>query len=537
MSGLLRQLQRNKGKTRQDERGAVLRSSISEASVNFEEDFETQEPITVAPESVSYHREPSWVRALTEELPEERPQEKAKRPPTLHSSLKTQESELQTAPWWLKDVAEQNPQADALSNAVIGELLELDLLPPNREEWRLVVQEILTTMSESLKHEARLSRRVVEQVEHELLELVTGRGPLEPLFQDSLVSEVFVDHYENIRVIRGGHAIETPLRFLSKNAYALFVRAHLSASKKTLSDSRPMVDLLLEDKWGTRVNLVHPIIGGGDEPRMCFRIPRHQTVSFFDILQTKTLPATLAAWLAELVALGEANLLIAGLERSGKTVFSTALLSAVGSDERVIAIEKFPEIFIPNGNFERLVACRQGEFGEHPLEMKDLLQLALRRSPHRIALGNLDANISADYLEALEIGHSGSLAGILAADGYDALWRFADYVAGTQMRTPVETIVRRLSRAIHLVITTHRDENGPCLYEIAEVLPSMETEFRLQPIVQYVGIVSGKRQWQLKVRQSYWLSKLKEQGLNLFPGPGLLGPDESQEQSPGSIVG
>jgi len=534
VSGLLRQLQRNKGKTQQEERGAVLRSSISQGAMEVGD--ESEEPITVTPE-VSYHREPSWVRALTEEL-SDASTEKPKRPPTLHNSLKTEKAEFQSAPWWLKDGGEQNPQVDSLAAVAVESILSKGKLPTHRADWKPLIETAISGASEELKDEVRLSRRLLEQVEHVLLELVSGKGPLEPLFQDALVSEIFVDHHEFVRVIRSGHAIETPLRFFSKDAYEIFIRSLLAHSNREISESCPVVDLVLDDKWQTRVNIVHPIIAGGDEPKICFRVPRYQAISFFDILQTKTLPATLAAWLAELVALGEANILVTGMEQSGKTVFTTALLSAVGSDERIIAIEKFPEIFVPNGHFERLVSHRQGERGEF-LDGNELLSLALRRAPHRLVMTLLDANTSADFLDALETGLSGSIASILGADAIDALWRLADYVAGTQMRTPVETIVRRLSRSIQLVITTRRDETGPCLYQVAEVLPSLETEFRLLPLVEYVGIASGKRHWQLKVRQSYWLSKLKEQGLHLVPGPGLLGPDDSIEQkrTSGNIVG
>ncbi len=373
-----------------------------------------------------------------------------------------------------------------------------------------------------LSSQLRVTYKVKENSERELGRLLTGKGPLQQLFDDAAVTDIFVDKYSSVKAIRKGEALETPFSFRSAEEYKLFLQAHLIRANRRLSKDWPVVDLVVEDKWRSRINIIDPSINDGDEPRICIRVPRLQQIAFFDLLQTKTLPVTLAAWLTELVATGEANILVTGPVGSGKTVMTTALLSAVGSDKRVVTVEEVPEIYVPSNHVERLMARPAAPDGTGGIGVGDLLRAALRRAPHRVVLGEIRGEEGKLFLNALEAGHSGSIATLHADNTEDALWRLLDIVSGFD-RSPERSLMRRIARSLSIVIVMRIVDGTPCLMELAEVAAPLDGNFTVLPLVRFSGVFEGKRRWQILAENSYWIDYIQAKDVALRAGPGLIG--------------
>lgn len=433
-------------------------------------------------------------------------------------------------PWWLKDEKKTTPQVELLVPAA-RKMLN-DVLPSEGDFTINIadaVKKAVQLATAALSGEIRITSVDQEQAEKELLSLLTGKGPLQPLYDDPAVTDIFIDDYKSIKVIRRGQAIETPFYFRSPEEYKAYAAGMLQQVERVLNMSSPIVDCVLPDAWRSRINAVDASLIDGDQPRICIRVPRLQQISFYDILQTKTLPATLAAWLAEVVACGDANILVLGATGSGKTVMTTALLSAVGSDERIITIEDVPEVFVPTAHLEKLVARPPNASGQGNVKMPELLRAALRRAPHRIVVGEIRDEEARLFLRALETGHAGSIATIHADSGKDCLWRLLDLVQAYET-SPQESIMRRIGRALHILIAMKKVQGKPCLVEVGEVMPAKNGDFRVATLVKFAGMKDGKRQWRLMRTRSFWLDKIRERGLELQPGPGLLPPEPGQEQ-------
>ena len=432
-------------------------------------------------------------------------------------------------PWWLKSSKKIMPQIERLvpeARRILNELA------PNDEDEpiniRDAVREAVQLAAQNLREEIRLTVKDEEIAAKELLELLTGKGPLQPLYEDRDVTDIFIDHHRSIKVIRRGQALETPFSFRSPEEYKLFVHSMLQGADRVLNLSSPIVDCVLDDKWRSRVNAIDSSVLDGDEPRICIRVPRLQQISFYDILQTKTLPASVAAWLAEVVALGEANILVVGPTGSGKTVMTTALLSSISSDERIITIEDVPEIFVPTAHLEKLVSRPPNPQGEGAITLPQLLRAALRRAPHRIVVGEIRDEESRLFLRALETGHAGSIATIHADAVNDGLWRLLDLVAAHEV-APQESIMRRISRSVHLVITMHKVDGTPCFMELSEVLEPESGQFVTQPIIKFLGVnEKGKRRWQLMTHNSFWLKRLEQESIKLRTGVSLRAPNSEE---------
>jgi len=428
-------------------------------------------------------------------------------------------------PWWLMEGKKTTPQVEVLvplARKMLNEILPSD--GNVKIDLPTAVKQAVELAAETLRAEIRITEKDQQVALAELLSLLTGKGPLQPLYDDPAVTDIFIDSYRSIKVIRRGQAIETPFYFRSKEEYKAYLSAALQSVDRVLNMSSPIVDCVLDDQWRSRINAVDSSVVDGDEPRVCIRVPRLQQISFYDLLQSKTMPPTVAAWLAELVATGEANILVLGPTGSGKTVLTTALLSAVGSDERIITIEDVPEIFVPTAHLEKMVARPANAQGEGEVKMPQLLRAALRRAPHRIVVGEIRDEEGRLFLRALETGHAGSIATIHAESAKDSLWRLLDVVSAYET-APQESLMRRIGRAIHIILTMRKVEGRSCLVDISEVRPPTEDDFVVLPIMKFDKVVEGKRQWRIMTHHSHWVDKIRARGIELKPGAGLLPPE------------
>ena len=379
----------------------------------------------------------------------------------------------------------------------------------------------LTPLLKQLGTEIRLSTRDIDEAIDELVGLMLGKGPLQPLYEDPKVTDIYLDGHKSIKCIRQGQALETPFTFRSPDEYESYIQSMLQSVDRVLNLSAPIVDCVLSDDYRSRINAVHYSLIDCEESSMVIRVPRLQQIRFYDLLQTDTLPPAVANWLSALVEDGEANILVLGPTGSGKTVFTTALLSAVGSNERIITIEDVPEIFVPTAHLEKLVSRPANSQGTGDVGMDQLLRAALRRAPHRIVVGEIRDKEGPLFLKALETGHQGSIATIHANNAKEGLWRLLDVVAAYE-DSPQESLQRRIGRSVNLVITMKKINGRPCLIDVSEVRSPMKGEFITNSLVEYESEIDGRRVWRQKSLHSKWIDKLRDKGVELSGGPNLL---------------
>lgn len=428
----------------------------------------------------------------------------------------------ESLPTWSKIEKRLTTQAEALLKIATDEMRFL-LTDPDARDLEMLAKRAVQIAQERLAGDVHVNWKDGEIVEKELLSLADGKGPLLALFEDTFVSEIFIDSHASVKVRRRGQSIETPFGFRNGAELELFVQGMLRGQQ--LNAQTPIIDCVVDDKWHSRVNAIHGSVTNADEPRVCIRVPRQNKVSFYDLLQSKTLPATLAAWLAEVVVQGEANILVVGPSGSGKTMLATALVSEISSDERVITVEEIPEIFVATASLEKLVARPSAPDGTGGVTLAQLLQVGLRRNPQRFVVGEIREDEAKVFLRALESGYTGSIATIHGDFAEDALWRYLDILAVYE-RAPQVSLMRRLTRSVHLIIAVQKVEDRPAIVEVAEVLPLSGPNFSLQPLVRFDGTYDGKRIWRLMTQNSYWLDRTAEDGVGLRTGPGLLPADQ-----------
>src|SRR5205809_459750 len=95
-----------------------------------------------------------------------------------------------------------------------------------------------------------------QQVSSEVLHEVFGLGPLEPLLQDSSISDILVNGHKNVYVERKGILELTNVRFHDDAHLLRIIDRIVSQVGRRVDESNPMVDARLSD--GSRVNAIIP---------------------------------------------------------------------------------------------------------------------------------------------------------------------------------------------------------------------------------------------------------------------------------------
>ncbi len=117
------------------------------------------------------------------------------------------------------------------------------------------------------------------------------------------------------------------------------------------------------------------------------------------------------------------SIVLAGATGSGKTTLLNDLLSAVPSNERLIALEDTPELFPRHPHFVSLQSRAANADGFGEVTIRQLLRQSLRMRPDRILLGECRGSEVLDLLQVLNTGHRGSLATVHANSARDAVRR------------------------------------------------------------------------------------------------------------------
>ena len=133
------------------------------------------------------------------------------------------------------------------------------------DRTRRQVLEVIQDLISDLK--TPMSGPEKERLSLEVLDEVFGLGPLEPLLQDSGISDILVNGYKEVYVERGGVLEETQIMFKDNSHLSHIIDKIVSAVGRRVDESSPMVDARLPD--GSRVNaIIPPLAVDGPSERM-----------------------------------------------------------------------------------------------------------------------------------------------------------------------------------------------------------------------------------------------------------------------------
>ena len=384
-----------------------------------------------------------------------------------------------------------------------------------RGELRGAVREIIDSF---LREEADpLNSSEQESIVDDVIDELLGLGPLEPLLQDSSVSDILVNTPDEVYVERGGILYETDVRFRDNDHLMRIIERIVVKVGRRVDESSPLVDARLPD--GSRVNAVVPPIaldGALLSIRKFAKIP-------FDMEKLVEVGSMtqLCSDLLKGVVQARLNILISGGTGSGKTTLLNAVSRFIGSTERIVTIEDAAELQLQQRHVGRMETRPPNVEGKGEITQRALVKNALRMRPDRIIVGEVRGGEAFDMLQAMNTGHDGSITTVHANTPRDALARIEQMVSMGDVSLAPRFIRSQIATALNVVIQAKRFSDGVRRVTSLSEVTGMEGDIiTLQEIFRYrqTGIdANGKTvgQFELTGIRPNFMERFESQGIDI----------------------
>ena len=317
------------------------------------------------------------------------------------------------------------------------------------------------------RRQIAISRYEVDRLAEELVDELTGFGPLEILLKDDAVSEILVNGPHRVFVERGGVLQLSDLRFIDDQHVLRVIQRILAPVGRRLDESSPMVDARMPD--GSRINAIIPPVAL-DGPCISVRKFRKDMLRSADLLASNSLDQAILSCL-ELMVRRRCNIMVSGGTGTGKTTLLNMLSQMIDPRERIVTIEDTAELELLHDHVVRLETRPPNAEGFGQVAARELVRNALRMRPDRIVLGEIRGAEVLDVLTAMNTGHDGSMSTVHANNAQDALLRLETLVGFSGAKMGERTLRQTICAALDVVIQLTRLPDGRrCISEVVEVL-------------------------------------------------------------------
>jgi pilus assembly protein CpaF len=353
----------------------------------------------------------------------------------------------------------------------------------SREELRVQISEIV---SEYVRNERiLLNARELENFTNEVLDELTGLGPIEPLLKDSTVSDILINTHEKVYVERFGQLEQVPVRFKDEAHVLRIVNKIISAVGRRVDESQPMVDARLAD--GSRINVaVRPIAVDG--PLVSIRKFADQAFDMEGLVAVGSVTQRIAELLAAAVR-ARLTILVSGGTGSGKTTLLNALSTSISHKERLITIEDAAELRLQQPHVGRLETRPPNIEGRGEIRQRELVKNALRMRPDRIIVGEVRGEEAFDMLQAMNTGHEGSMATIHANNPRDALARMTQMVGMAGLNMSETSVRTQITSAISIIVQLQRFSDGRRrIVSVTEITGIERDIIQMQEIFRFIRL-------------------------------------------------
>jgi len=336
-------------------------------------------------------------------------------------------------------------------------LAEMDLESLNKLQEDVACTRVAEAIRELLQRDRTpLTLKEREQLVEEVLHELFGLGPIEPLLEDSSVSDILVNGPDNIYVERKGVLERTDLFFNDAPHLMRIIERIVSRVGRRIDESSPMVDARLAD--GSRVNAIIPPLAL-DGPSMSIRRFGGHKLSAESFIANGTMTPQILDLLQACVK-GKLNVMVSGGTGAGKTTLLNILSSFIPTNERIITIEDAAELRLNQPHVIRLETRPPNIEGKGAIRQRQLVINALRMRPDRILVGEVRGEEAVDMLQAMNTGHEGSLTTIHANSARDALTRLETMIAMAELNLPDRAVRQQIASAIHVIVQVSRLPDG-----------------------------------------------------------------------------
>jgi pilus assembly protein CpaF len=328
-----------------------------------------------------------------------------------------------------------------------------------------------------------LNQKELEVFSEEIIDEMTGYGPIEPLLKDPSVTDILINTHRVCFVERFGKLYESNVHFKDEAHLLRIIGKIVAGVGRRIDESSPMVDARLPD--GSRVNVaIRPVAIDG--PLMSIRKFAERRLDMNRLIEIGTTRPQIVDVLKAAVT-GRVSLVISGGTGSGKTTLLNALSGYIPHQERLITIEDAAELQLQQPHVGRLETRPPNAEGKGEIRQRELVKNALRMRPDRIIIGECRGEEAFDMLQAMNTGHEGSMTTIHANTPRDALKRLEQMVSMAGLATTIGSIRGQIASAITVVVQLQRLPDGKRRLTSVSEIDGMDGEtIRVQEIFRFV---------------------------------------------------
>ena len=368
-----------------------------------------------------------------------------------------------------------------LQNRVIDDL-EIDFSELG-DMTETIKTDIKRLINEHVEQEAiNLTITQKQRLKDELMDEITGFGPITGLLNDPEISEVMVNGPYQVYVEKKGCLSLSEAKFKDNNHVLHVIKKIVSPIGRRIDESSPMVDARLPD--GSRVNAIIPPLAL-DGPVITIRKFSEDPYRIDDLIGFGTLTSQMAE-LIRYCILGRLNVIVSGGTGSGKTTTLNVLSSFIPEDERIVTIEDAAELQLGHGHVVRLETRPPNIDGRGEVTSRDLVRNALRMRPDRIILGEVRGNEVMDVLQAMNTGHDGCMSTLHANSPRDALVRMEMLAGLAGFQGTDLTLKTMISTALDIIVQISRTPEGKRrITAIEEVQGLRDGQFVTSTLYEY----------------------------------------------------
>ncbi|GAA1889791.1 CpaF family protein [Paeniglutamicibacter psychrophenolicus] len=295
-------------------------------------------------------------------------------------------------------------------------------------------------------------RRLIRDIGDEVL----GMGPLQRLLDDPEITEIMVNHFQQIYIERNGQLELVDARFSSEQQLRRIIERIVSRVGRRIDESSPLVDARLED--GSRVNAIIPPLAVNG-PSLTIRKFGRDPLTVRNLIDLGTLSTDMAHLLDACVK-ARLNIIVSGGTGTGKTTLLNVLSGFIPNNERIVTIEDAVELQLQQEHVVRLESRPPNIEGKGAVNIRDLVRNSLRMRPDRIVVGEVRGGEALDMLQAMNTGHDGSVSTVHANTPRDAIARLETLVLMAGFDLPLRAIREQVASAVDLIVHLTRMRDG-----------------------------------------------------------------------------
>jgi len=316
------------------------------------------------------------------------------------------------------------------------------------------------------KEKIIISEREIAGLVREICEDSFGFGPVSYLMDNDEVTEIMINNYDEVYIEENGLIKKTKVKFKSNLYIKNLVEKILSPLGLRVDESSPMADARLDDC--SRINVVLSPVSLNDMV-VTIRKFRKKIINMASLEKMGTLSRKVSDFI-RLCVQAKLNIIVSGATSTGKTTFLNVISNFIPAGERIITIEDTLELNLNLQHVVKLESRPPNIEGKGEITIRDLVRNSLRMRPDRIIVGEIRGAEAVDVLQAMNTGHSGSMATVHANSPTDLISRLETMLLMAGLNLNPDSARRMIASSVDMIIHLERLTNGRrLLSRISEV--------------------------------------------------------------------